>query len=422
MKKSLKFTDIVDSSLQNKINISIIFDHLRKSKITSRAQIARDLGISKPTVSRIIDKLIEQKYVIETEKKITSGGKRPIQLMINPKKSYVIGIDLGKEKMMTAITNFNGDIVKKFKGISLSSKKDILKKIINEINKILKEIRENNKIEKLEIEAICIGVPARIEEDSGKIIDSPVYKDWKDLRLKNVLGREFNIPIYIENDVILSALGEKHYGEGRKHKDIVFLEVSKGIGAGIISDNNLFKGTQGIAGEIAYIFVKPDDFNSGVNEDSYLESSASIHSLRTRAIKEIRSGKKTIIMDIIKNDIDKIEPSFICEAAIKGDRIANKVITEIVNFLSFGIINLILIQNPQVIVLGGDICNLPGTERLFVEPIIERIKKAVPFKSPVIKLSSLGENVGIMGASRQAIEFLLMDMFPYKIEKRIDYK
>jgi len=109
----------------------------------------------------------------------------------------------------------------------------------------------------------------------------------------------------------------------------------------------------------------------------------------------------------------------VCEEAIKGDELANNIITEMVNFLSVGIINLILILNPQIIVLGGDICNLPEVNKLFMKPIIERIKDPIPFKTPQIKLSSLGEDAGIIGASYLAVESIITAKFPYKIKQEV---
>ncbi|MBA7585436.1 hypothetical protein ES708_27415 [subsurface metagenome] len=122
---------------------------------------------------------------------------------------------------------------------------------------------------------------------------------------------------------------------------------------------------------------------------------------------------------MVKNDIEKIEPYMVCEAATRGDELANDIITEMVDFLSIGIINLILIQNPQIIVLGGDICNLPEVNRLFLEPTKEKIRDSMPFGIPEIELSLLGEDAGIVGASFQAIESLLMNKFPYKIEQGV---
>jgi len=417
MERSLKFSKTVSAELQYKINMSIIFNYLRENGPISRAKISRDLNISAPAVSRVIDKLINGGYVIETEKMKTKSGKRPTLLKINQDRGFVIGIDLGKEKFKLVLANFNGEIIEKYRGFKISNNKNIAEKIINEIKEILGRYHQYEKMRWGSLKAICVGVPAVIDIDNGKIISAPLYGNWKDLNLKEILESEFNIPVYIENDVNLSALGEKHYGEGKNFKDFIFIEISNGIGAGIVIDNHLFRGSLGSAGEIGFTIINIENLGFKVKNKGFLEKFASVESIKKKAIREVRNGIKTIITKMVKNDIEKIEPYMVCEAATRGDELANNIIKEMVDFLSIGIINLILIQNPQIIVLGGDICSLPEVSRLFLEPIIEKIKSSISFKIPEIKLSLLGEDAGVVGASFQAIESLLTNKFPYKIEQ-----
>ncbi|MDD5689940.1 MAG: ROK family transcriptional regulator [Caldisericia bacterium] len=417
MERSLKFIKTASAKLQFKINTSIIFNYIRENEPIPRIKISNDLKISPSAVSRVIDKLIKEEYVVEADKLKTKGGKRPTLIKIKQNKDFVIGIDLGKEKFKIALADFNGEIIKKYRGFKISNDRNIAEKIINEINTILSKYCENEKIRKNNLKAVSIGVPADIDMDSGKVISAPLYGNWKDLNLKEILGNEFKIPVYIENDANLSALGEKYYGKGKNFKDFIFVEISNGIGAGIIIDNHLFRGSFGSAGEIGFTMVSTENLNFKVKNKGFLGKSASVGSIKKKAIREISDGRKTIITEIVKNDIEKIEPCIVCKAAADGDELANDIITEMVNLLSIGIINLILIQNPQIIVLGGDICNLPEVDKLFLEPIKEKISNSIPFRIPEIELSLLSEDAGIIGASFKAIESLLMDKFPYKIEK-----
>lgn len=419
MERALKFSRTVSSKLQYKINMSIIFNYLRENGSISRAKISRDLKISAPAVSRVIDKLIKDGYVVETEKMITKGGKRPTLLKINQDKGYVIGIDLGKEKFKLALTNFNGETVKKYQGFKISNDKNIAEKMVSEIKKFLNKYSQEKKLKQHKVKAICVGVPADIDTDSGEIISAPLYGNWKELNLKKILRSEFNIPVYIENDVNLSTLGEKHYGEGKEFTDVVFVEISNGIGAGIIIDNHLHRGFHGSAGEVGFTIVNASNLGFKIKNKGFLEKFASVESIKKKAIREIKEGGETKIADMVEKDIEKIEASIVCEAAISGDKLANSIICEMVSFLSIGIINLILIINPQIIVLGGDICSLPEARRLFIEPIIEKINSSIPFKIPEIKLSSLNEDAGIIGASFLATESLLIGEFPYKIEQEV---
>lgn len=415
MERSLKFLKTASSKLQYKINTSIIFNYIREKEPIPRIKISNDLKISPSAVSRAIDKLIKEEYIIEVGKLKTKGGKRPTLIKINNKKGYVIGVDLGKEKLKIALTDFSGEVIGKYRGFKISNNKNIPNKIISEIKKILSK-QQNNEIENNELKAICVGVPATIDIKSGKIISAPLYGNWKDLNFKKILRDEFNIPVYIENDVNLSALGEKHYGQGKKFRDFIFMEISNGIGAGIIIDNHLFRGSSGSAGEIGFTLINIENLGFKVKNKGFLEKYASVQSIKMNAEKEIEKGRKTIITEIVKGDIRKVEPHIVCNAAIQHDALANDIITRIINLISIGIINLVLIQNPQMIVLGGDICNLPYVNELFLKPIKEKTRDSVPFKIPEIELSSLGEDAGIIGASFMATEFVLLGKFPYKID------
>lgn len=419
MEKFPKFLKTASSKLQYKINISIIFNYIRENGPIPRIKISNDLKISPSAVSRVIDKLIREGYIIEVGKMKTKGGKRPTLIEIKQDRGYVVGIDLGKEKLKFVLANFNGEVIDIYRGFQILNDKNIARKVIDEVRKILVRHEQHYSIKKNELRAICIGIPADIDKESGKIISAPLYGEWKDLNFKQIIESEFNIPVYVENDVNLSALGEKHYGKGKNFKDFIFVEISNGIGAGIITDNQLFRGSVGSAGEIGFTVISTENLGFKVRNKGFLEEFASVQSIKKKAIKEIKNGRKTIITEIVKNDINKIEPCTIFEAAMQGDRLAGSIINEMVSFLSIGIINLILILNPQCIVLGGDLCTLPDVDKLFLEPIKEKIKSSVPFEIPEVELSSLGEDAGILGASFNAIDSLLMDKFPYKIEEGV---
>jgi len=420
MKRSLKFSRTVSSELQYKINVSIIFNYLRENGPISRAKISRGLGISAPAVSRVVDKLIKDGYVIETEKLKTAGGKRPTLLEINSGRGYVLGIDLGRERMRAALANFNGKIVEKHLGFKILDSKDIKSTLINEISKILSSNKgSRQKLKAAELKVMCIAIPADVDTRSGKIISAPLYGNWRDLNLKDSITGKFNIPVFIDNNVNLAALAEKNYGEGKSFTDVVFVEISNGIGAGIIIDSHLLRGSHGSAGEIGFTIINSENLGFKAKNKGFLEKFASVRSIKKKAIEAISKGRKTSIVDIVKNDINKIEPSVVCRAAIAGDMLANEIIEEMVKFLSIAIINLILILNPQIIILGGDICNLPEVNKLFVKPITNLVEEAVPFKIPYIRLSLLGEDAGIIGASMMAMEAFLLGEFPYKIEQEV---
>lgn len=421
MKSTLNFLNTANPRLQHIINTSIIFNYILASNPTFRAEISKNLGISAPAVSRAIEKLIKKEYVAETERVKTKMGKRPIPLIINKNKFFVVGIDLGKERLKMALVNLGGEVVEKYTGSIISKDKKAVERTISEVKEFIKKYTGYKNKNTHNIEAVCIGVPAAIDIKKERVVSTSHYRDWewKDFNLKNILTAEFDIPVFVENDANLSAVGEKHYGEGRKYNNIVYVEISSGIGAGIIIDNRLIKGSGGTAGEIGFTISSSKKLDFRIKDKGFLEKHSSVRNIRGRAIEEIKKGKKTIITDMVKDDIKKITPYIVCEAATRGDRLANDIITNMVEILSVGIINLILIVNPQLVVLGGDFFNLPEVSKLFIKPITEKVRRYVPFVIPEIRVSSLGDETCIRGASFNAIEAILVKEFPYRMEQAI---
>jgi len=410
--KSLKLWKTASSEMQYKINTSIIYNYLLENEPISRATISKNLGISAPVVSNIIKKLIEKNFVIETvkgEPNNKKSGKKPILLEINDKKSNVLGIDLGKSKFKIALSDSKGNIISKRTTFKIKDDKDITKKILNEI----KDITRSHK----NLDMVCVAIPAAVNPEEGRIIGGVIYKEWEKINFKKILEESLKIPVMIENDVNLSALAEKYYGKGKNITDMIFLEISSGIGTGIIIDNNLFKGFKGLSGEIGFSVLDVNKLKIKYKEKGFLEEYASVDALQYQAQKKITDGKNSIILDMVKGDIKKIDSSIVCKAALQGDSLANNIVSYMADLLSITIINMVLFMDTQLVVLGGDICILPGIEDLFLKPIKNNVENIVPYEIPKIEVSGLGSDAGVVGASLYAIQSLVMNEFPFKIGK-----
>lgn len=410
MKVPLKFNRIASSELQNIINISIIFNHLRENSPISRAKISKNLNISAPAVSRVVAKLINRGYVKEIGKVKTVVGKRPTELEINLDKGFILGVDLSKDKIKLALANFRNEIIEKYIGHKIENDIDLTKFVVNNIENFFKQMGRNN------INAICISVPANVDPESGVIVGVPLYKNWINLNLKKDLSKSFDIPIYIENEANLAALAEKYYGVGKIFSNLVSIQVSVGIGAGIIIDDHLFKGFNGLAGEIGFTIIDTKNLNFKVKNKGFLERFASIDSLKKIVISELLKGRKSLINDLSKGNSKKVNNKIILEALKRGDELAVETIGNMINYLSIVIINLILILNPQIIIIGGDIVNFPDIENIILNPIIKTVKKSLPFDIPEIILSALSDDASLIGATYLGVESLLLNEFPFKID------
>ncbi len=406
----------VNAKLQNTINRSVVFYYLHRNPNAYRAQIAKELNISAPAVSRAISRLISEGYVVERERSATASGKKATKLLVNPDIGIVIGIDLIKERIRVALSDFMGNIIQSFDGSRIDEKVDVVKEICGNIDRILTDGKPTRRMKSRlhRLKAIGVGIPAVFYSNSGEM-GLALYKNLENLDLNLPLSKRYKVPVFVENITRLSALAEKHYGIAKEYRDIVFVEISNGIGAGIILDGHIFRGSIGSAGEIGFSRVGAESLGFKVENKGFLEKVASVEGIREAALRAIKQGRKTSIRDIVDRNLDKISAAVVFRAANEGDPLARQIIQTIVDHLGLVFINMILILNPELLVLGGEITTLPGIERLILEPIRQIVQQFVPFKAPQIALSSLGDNAGVIGASHLAIESLLMQDFSYKI-------
>jgi Transcriptional regulator/sugar kinase len=419
MNDFLSIDKTLSSKFQNEINISIVFNYLREKGPISRARISKELGLSAPSVSKVISLLEEKGYILEVGQEKTIVGVRPKLLKINT-EGYVIGVDLGKKKVKIALTNFYGDFITKDIGFSTPSNIEVDdKKIIKDLISLIKSVIHKAEYKKLvnpsALKAICFAVSAPVSLETGKIVDIPLYGNYKKIDFEGVFGKEFNVPVAVENDVNCSAFAEKTMIDDKQIEDIIFIEISRGVGSGIIINNRIFKGFNGTSGEIGNSIVNTSNLNFKIRNKGFLEKYASVEGVKKVAVNGIMKGKESLITEIVGGELKNIEASDVCLAALKGDKFAEKVIKNAVDLLSIAFLNLILIIDPQVISIGGDICLLPESRKLFLDPIIKKINHAFPFKMPEIRFSLASEDAGMLGASLIAIESLILKEFPFKI-------
>jgi len=409
----------LSSKFQNEINISIVFNYLREKGPISRIKISKELGLSAPSVSKAINYLEDKGYITEVGWQKTSVGVRPKLLKINS-TGYVIGVDIGKRKVKVALVNLYGNFIYKHEGFKVPSNievddKKITTDLISLIESVISEAENKKLVEPNALKAISFAVSAPVFTETKKIVDIPLYGKYRRIDFVDVFGKTFNVPIIVENDVVCSAFGEKKVMDDKNIKDMIFIEISRGIGSGIILDNRIFEGSHGTSGEIGNSIVNTSDINFKIKNKGYLEKYASVEGMEKRAIKEIAGEKTSLINKLVGDHPEKIEATDIFLAAINEDDFAKKIINNAVDLLSIVILNLILIIDPQLVVIGGDICKLPESQKLFLDPIIQKIQNAFPFKLPEIRFSLAGKDVGVLGASLIAVEYLILEEFPFKI-------
>ncbi len=213
---------------------------------------------------------------------------------------YSIGIDLGGTKVLTALVNTkNGDVVSYIKKKTKKDKgpEKIVQKIINSI----RDLVEENKLKIENIKDIGIGAAGQINRDNGVIINAPNL-DCSNLKIKEIIEKEFNKEVYLANDVEIATIGELYFGAGKGEKDFVCIFVGTGIGSGIVQNGRIRYGSTGTAGEIGHIIVDMGGRSCGCGGCGCLEAYASRLAIEKRIIGALKKGRKSDIVNYIKED------------------------------------------------------------------------------------------------------------------------
>lgn len=368
------------ASLMRHINRCAVIDLLRRGRPASRSHIARSLGISLPTVMRIVDDLIADNLVCLAGQGQSTGGRPSPLLRFDGHSNLAIGIDLGGTKMFGALLDLSGSVLHEiYSPLSRGPDADNLSQLTQLVDELIGCAQGHAGRRLL---GIGLGVPSVVLQPQGVVNWAPSL-GWRDLPLLELLSERFSLPVYLENDVNLAALGETDFGAGQGASCALTICIGTGIGAGIVIDGAIYHGHHQAAGEIGYMLPHPSCLGRAYHHFGALEALASGSGIaeRARPLSPSQDGAEVTAESVF-------------EAARRGEPWAAQVVADTVDYLAQAIANITCLLDPEVVVLGGGVAL---SADLLVEPISSRLAGIVPF-APRIVASPLGRLAGVMGA------------------------
>jgi glucokinase len=373
----------ITASDMREINRSAILEIIRRESPISRTAIAERLDVSLPTVMRIVDELVEEGFVRPQGSTEWSGGRRRPLLEFNAESYVVIGIDMGGTKMYGAVSDLGGNILDEGDTPHQTTSGE---ENYTRLTELIDTLLTNPKLENRRVRGIGVGAPGITRHEEG-IVKWAYSLNWRDFPLKARLTERYKLPITVDNDVNLAAMGELWFGAGQETQNMILITIGSGIGAGIIIDGALYRGWSEASGEIGNFIPGREFLGKNYQDFGALEKVASGIGIVEKARANLGSEEKT--GEGISLSVDDV---FI--AARQGQPWAVSVINETIDYLAIAIANLTASFDPELIVLGGSITTFAD---MLVEPILQRIKGVIP-TVPQLVISSLGLRAGVMGA------------------------
>jgi len=379
--------------LIKRANKALIMRIINEENSVSRAEISRRTNLSIPTVMRIVDELKKEGLVVEAGVAQSSGGRPPKMLELNPKGKYAIAAKILPNELRVGLVNLKIELLAK----TIESIEPCAgyESILSRLKRITRDIIEKNEVGSQDILGIGIGVPGIVNYSTGEVIFAPNLKGWANLPLGKDMQREFGVPVFVENEARISTLAEKWYGEGRKAKNFVCVDIAVGIGAGIVINGNLYRGFENLAGEIGHSIVIKNGPLCNCGRRGCLETVGS----NTAILKLIKRNPTPTIMKLCGGDKDSLTMKDVIKAVRAKDRECQKYIQRAAKHIGRVIGQLINVINPEMIIINGDI-TLAG--EVFFDPLEKEINKyAFRANNAAMKIisSNLGENAGLIGAA-----------------------
>ncbi|MBC7745937.1 MAG: ROK family transcriptional regulator [Flavobacterium sp.] len=392
-------TGVAYKTINLKKSVLEYFANVGKSTI---AELSKELNLSVPKITSVINDLIEDGMVQDYGKVVGStGGRKPNVFGLLPESAFFVGVDVNQSYISIALSDLEKNLIKVCEKISfnLENNKESLELLCSLINNFIDELT----IPKVKILGIGINLTGRINSTTGY---SYSFFYFNEEPLSKIIESKVGIRVFLENDSRAMAFGEFNSGIVKGEKDVLFLNLDYGIGLGILINSQLYYGKSGYSGEFGHIPLFNNEILCRCGKKGCLETEASGWAL-TRMLKEkLQEGSTSILSK--NNDPNKaIQMDDIILAANNDDVLAIELIAKIGDHIGRGIALLINIFNPDLVILGGSLSQTGDYIRLPIKSAINKYSLSLVSNDTPLKISKLGKQAGIIGACLLARKRLL---------------
>jgi len=268
------------------------------------------------------------------------------------------------------------------------------------LDRLIQLIRDV-KAEDETINAVGIAAPGPLDPKTGVILAAPNLPEWTGISVTEMVQKEIGVPAFLGNDANLAAVGEWRFGAGKGHHHLIYLTISTGIGGGVICDDHLLLGYQGLGAELGHVIILPDGPMCGCGQRGHLEAISSGTGIAAYFAEQLANGRQSVLSG-------KPDARAISQAAREGDALAEETFERAGHYLGLALANYLAIFNPSIVIFGGGVSQVGG---LLFDPMrkvmCESVLSEHYLEDLVITRTALGDNAGLYGALALARDTLM---------------
>lgn len=383
--------EIESGSKSASLKINIIRYYINNGENTL-AELGREMDLSVPTVTKLVGELIDDGYVIDFGKMETAGGRRPNVYGVNPDSGYFVGVDLKAFSVSIAVINFNGTVV--HSNIKIPFVQENTQENLDVLCNLINNYIDGLEVPKSKIMNVGINISGRVNTETGHSFSRYFFNEQP---LSEIFHERLGIPVSIDNDTRAMSYGEYIGGCVKGEKNVLFINVSWGLGLGIITDGRLYYGKSGFSGEFGHLTTFDNEVICHCGKKGCLETQASGSYIHRRVLERIREGFSTVLQKKVgKNETLTLED--IIDATLKGDMLAIELVEEVGNNLGKQIAGLVNLMNPELVIIGGSVSKTGDYLLLPIKSAVRKYALNLVSTDTVIKSSKLGDSAGVIGA------------------------
>jgi len=370
------------------VQASDVFELLRDGTPRTRAQLAEVTGLARSTIAARVDELLQLGLIAPTGG-VSTGGRPPSLLSMNPRARVVAGVDVGATHVALVLGDLSGEILGEVSTAMdvAEGPEQVLAWVLEAVGTLLAAHGRSAG----DLAAIGIGLPGPVEHSTGRAINPPIMPGWDRYDVPRRIHAEYAVPVLVDNDVNIMALGEQR-ARFRDVQDLIFVKVATGIGAGIISGGALQRGAQGTAGDLGHVRVGASQAACRCGNTGCLEAVAAGPALAaalTRAGVPATSGQDVV------------------DLARAGDLTAVQVVRQAGRDLGEVLATMVNLMNPSVVVIGGRIA--ASGEHLLAGIREVVYQRSLPLATEHLRMvpSMVGQRAAVQGAVAMAVAHVL---------------
>ena len=383
----------VDSQVARELNREAVFNLLRARRVISRIELVRGSGLSKATISGIVDEFISEGYVRTLGPGESKLGRRPVLLEFVPEARYAIGVGLSTNTCRAVLVNLAAEPVRSLTAPVVGRGPDeAIEAAVGLISELKSGLPESALL------GIGVGTPGLVDSKRGVIQMAPDV-GWYEVPVGEHLAGHFGTPVSVVNRAKAAACGEARCGAGRDVDDLVYMSVSTGIAAGIVIGGRLYRGVSMSEGELGHVTVQADGPLCGCGNRGCLQTLAASDAVLSRVREQLRKGSSPLLEALTNDRPDLLTLELVGQAIAANDPLVLPVLAEMSSYLGMAAANLVNILNPRMLILGGTVIEtMPG----LVPAIQSEIRhRAVSVSAAAVEVvpSQLGRDAVPIGAA-----------------------